>query len=40
MLKKLKEFFMPTVEVVMEEEVGVGAVTETDKWDYVLFGDK
>ena len=37
MLKKLKEFFMPTP-VKMEEEFGVGAVTETDQWDYILFG--
>ena len=38
MLKLIKEYFMsPMAE---ETPVGIGTVTETDKWDYVLFGNK
>ena len=38
MLKLIKEYFMPPM--ADEEPIGIAAVTETDQWDYVLFGKK
>ena len=39
LINKIKEYFAPTPEVE-EEVIGVAAVTETDQWNYILFGDK
>ena len=34
----IKNYFMPPM--ADEEPVKIAAVTETDQWDYVLFGNK
>ena len=39
MIQMIKNYFMPPM-ADEETPVGIGAVTETDKWDYVLFGSK
>ena len=38
MLKLIKNYFMPPM--ADEEPIGIAAVTETNQWDYVLFGKK
>lgn len=40
MLRKIKEYFMPTKVEEVETPVETPAVTEADQWDYVLFGNK
>ena len=39
MLQKIKDYFMPPM-VEEETPVGIAAVTETDQWEYILFGSK
>ena len=39
LLNKIKSYFAPTTEVE-EEPIGIAAITETDQWDYILFGNK
>ena len=34
----IKNYFMPPM--ADEEPIDIAAVTETDQWDYVLFGKK
>ena len=38
MIQMIKNYFMPPM--ADEEPIGTTAVTETDRWDYVLFGNK
>ena len=38
MLKLIKNYFMPPM--ADEEPIGIATVTETDQWNYVLFGSK
>ena len=38
LLQKIKSVMMATPMPTEETPVGVGAVTETNQWEYVLFG--
>ena len=40
LLNTIKAYFAPTPEAEEETPVGIAAVTETDQWDYILFGNK